>query len=131
MRLAVKVRKFLKGKDLSQVSVSDIYYHLGLSDKVASRRLQKEGVNCALLLKEEKMQRCVVAMRKDTSISDWDLATLCGYHNERSFLVTFRGWFGITLRRWRKKHLLPEGSTYKEKEEFYGQRQRFLGQAIN
>ena len=86
-----------------ECSVGRVAATLDVHSRVLQKRLQKEGTNYAVLLRETRLDIAKQHLRART-MAITDLALNLGYAEVSVFSRNFKQWTGLSPRAWQKLH---------------------------
>lgn len=81
--------------------LSDVAYHLAMSERTLQRRITEDGTTFRDLVVEAR-QELGRKLLSDPSVDIDEVACLLGYQDTSSFYRAFREWEGVTPSQWRE-----------------------------
>ncbi len=90
-------------RHLDGLTLGELSAQFGYHPNYISNRLHQEtGKTFSRLLLEKRLQRAVFLMQH-TDLPIEQIAELIGYHNHSNFYKVFRGFYGMSPRKWGKR----------------------------
>lgn len=100
-----KAISFLRGNCHRPIAVDDVAKAVAVSRRTLERRFNEQnGSPIITILRGFRMERAR-ALLLDTHLAVKEIAYLCGFHDVRSFIRTFKGEYGTAPGKWRDERL--------------------------